>query len=71
MMAIDVAGLAAATVAAYCLWRGSEEVPWDMQTWNGKNEQERAFKRARRRWANVGFLLLGVGFGLQIVARFV
>jgi hypothetical protein len=66
---LEVLGLLAATVSAYFLWRGSEQVPWEIQTIDGVSDRERAFKARRQRLANTGFLLLGAGFALQLLAR--
>lgn len=68
---LDATGLVANTIAAYFLWRGSADLPWEIQTINGKSDAEHAFKRQRRRYANVGFVLLGSGFILQLLARFI
>lgn len=69
---VDAVGLALATISAYFLWRGSEEVPSEVRTvrGGGANEDERTFLRRRRRFSTAGFLLLGLGFALQLLSRF-
>ncbi len=65
----DIIGLLAATASAFLLWRGSEEIPWSIQTVKGESDTEKSFKRRRARFANAGFALLGSGFLLQLVSR--
>ena len=69
---VDVIGLGLVTVSAYLLWRGSEETPGRVRTWTGEggSEPEYRFLQRRRRFSRAGFLLLGLGFALQLLSRF-
>lgn len=67
--ALEIIGLVSATLSAYFLWRGSEDAPWPAKSWGGNSPEEVAFRARRARMAKIGFLLLGAGFGLQLVAR--
>lgn len=67
--ALEITGLVSATLSAYFLWRGSEDAPWPAQSWGGDSAPEIAFRARRTRMARIGFLLLGAGFALQLLAR--
>lgn len=58
-------------VSAICLYFGSRETPWGIQSWGGETEREGVFQRRRRRAAIAGFALLALAFLLQTLALFV
>lgn len=67
---LDVLGLALATISAFFIWHASEETPWKIQSFGGATATEDAFRRKRTLQARTGFSLLGAGFALQLVSRF-
>lgn len=58
-------------MSAYFLWRGSEDAPWPAKSWGGDSPEEVVFRTRRARMAGAGFVLLSLGFGLQLIARFI
>jgi hypothetical protein len=67
MKSLIVAGLILNLLAAIFLYDGSRGRPWEIQTWGGESEAELEFSRKRRRYSNIGFLLLFLGFLLQLI----
>lgn len=67
---LDVVGLLLSTLSAPLLWRGSLGVPWEMQTWKGQTAEETTYKQQTRTSAQFGLTLLGFGFALQLIAKF-
>jgi hypothetical protein len=67
MKEIIVAGLTMNLLAAIFLYDGSKGIPWEIRSWKGESEAELAFSRKRRRNSNIGFLLLFIGFLLQLI----
>ena len=65
---LQVFGLSLGVACAVCLYFGSKDLPWDIQTCNGESEPEETFKRRRLRFARTGFSLLGSAFAFQIAA---
>ncbi|MEW6387899.1 MAG: hypothetical protein AB1491_10335 [Thermodesulfobacteriota bacterium] len=62
-----ITGLVCNLIATGFLFFGSKAVPWDIQTIGGESEEEKKFKRNRQRFATNGFVLLFVGFLLQLI----
>ncbi|MEK7575693.1 MAG: hypothetical protein AAB491_01230 [Patescibacteria group bacterium] len=67
---LNIVGLSFSLLGAIFLFFGSQEVPWDIQTWGGISPNELMFKVIRDFRAECGFGLLGLGFLLQIIAQF-
>jgi len=67
-VALSLLAGACGVAAAIGLYHGSQEVPWEIQSWNGTTDRETLFKKRRRRWAVFGFITLAVTFVLQTAA---
>jgi hypothetical protein len=67
MKSLIVAGLILNLLSAIFLYDGSRARPWEIQTWKGESEAELDFLLKRRRNSNIGFLLLFIGFLLQLI----
>jgi hypothetical protein len=64
-----IIGLVFSVIATIFLYLGSKGVPWENQTWNGKSNQEMAFKRKGYRCTIVGFAFLFIGFLCQLIGE--
>ena len=62
---LQLAGLVCAVTCAVCLFIGSRDLPLEIHSWKGDSEAEQSFKRRRRRFATVGFVLLALAFAFQ------
>jgi uncharacterized membrane protein len=62
-----VAGLILNLIATVLLFLGSKETPWGVQTWDGESEGEKSFRRRRKLMTWAGFILLFIGFLLQLI----
>ena len=69
-MILNPIGLLLGVIAAVCLYYGSQETPYQLDTWNREAEPEQRFRRRRGQFARVGFILLGLSFVCQLVALF-
>ncbi len=49
---------------------GSKSMPWELQTWGGDSIEEIEFREGSNRKARVGFILLSIGFSLQLITKF-
>jgi len=54
--------------SAIAFLKGSKGMPWDMQTWSGETEAEKAFQANAERWNRIGLVCLIVAFGLSALA---
>jgi hypothetical protein len=64
-------GLAAAgsgVLSAVLLFYGSQDVPFELQSWGGQTEPETRFRKTRKRLARLGFVFLAGAFVLQSAA---
>jgi len=62
-----IVGLVLNLIATILLFLGSKETPWEVQTWKGESEPEKAFRK-KRSWATrTGFFSLFFGFLLQLI----
>jgi hypothetical protein len=52
-------------ISALAFLKGSEAMPWDIQTWDGESDKEKAFQSAAKRWNRVGLAALGIAFILS------
>ena len=66
--ALNALGLLSGLLSAVCLYLGTLEMPWGKQSWSGKTPAEQAFRLQRRWWSVTGFVLLALGFALQLIA---
>jgi hypothetical protein len=55
-------------LAALALLKGSKPVPWDVQSYGGRTEAEKAFRSAALRWNKLGVMLLLGAFVLSAAA---
>jgi len=60
-------GLILNLFAAISLYYGSRETPWDIQTWSGESDKEKSFKSNRKLITSIGFIILFLGFLLQLI----
>ena len=65
---LNALGLLSGLLSAVCLYFGTFGMSWTMQSWSGESPAEQAFRRRRRRWSAAGFVLLALGFALQLIA---
>ena len=66
-----ILGMAAAVcgvLSAVLLFYGSQDVPFQIQSWNGQSEPEIRFKKTRKHCARLGFVALAGAFPLQFAA---
>ncbi|OGZ23846.1 MAG: hypothetical protein A3A08_01665 [Candidatus Nealsonbacteria bacterium RIFCSPLOWO2_01_FULL_41_9] len=63
-------GLFLSLIATILLYFGSQETPWSIQTWDGNGSKEIAFRYFREINANYSFLLMSIGFLLQLIGLF-
>ncbi len=68
---IIVTGLILTLIATIFLFLGSQHRSWGMQTWSGESEAEKAFTIKKQTQTNIGFLLLSLGFLLQLIGTIV
>jgi hypothetical protein len=66
-MAWIITGLALNLMATALLFFGSQETPWEIQTWKSESEPEKAFRKKKRWITTIGFIFLFVGFLLQLI----
>jgi hypothetical protein len=50
------------------LTKGSEHVPWSMQSYGGSTDTEKGFKAKRQRWTLWGLWLLAAAFATSAVS---
>lgn len=67
---LNIIGLSISLIGAILLFFGSQNVPWDMQTWGGVSPDEVRFKMNKFFETNLGFGFLGFGFLLQLSSYF-
>jgi len=65
---LNALGLLSGLLSAVCLYFGTLGMPWVTQSWSGNTPAEQTFQRQRRRWSVAGFVLLALGFALQLIA---
>jgi hypothetical protein len=70
MASLIVALVSALTGVAstLCLMKGTTTVPWEMQSWSGQSDLEKAFRRKMRCYFVVGLVTLALAFMLSAVA---
>lgn len=49
-------------ISALVMTKGTEGVPWTIQSYKGQSEAEKAFRRNRGRWMSRGLDLLAAAF---------
>jgi hypothetical protein len=59
-------GFGAASALAFL--KGSKVMPWDMQSYKGQTEAEKAFRDAAQSWQKLGLIWLVVAFLLSMGA---
>ncbi|MFH0797605.1 MAG: hypothetical protein V2A65_11250 [Candidatus Omnitrophota bacterium] len=67
---ISAIGLFCALTATVLLYFGSQGVPWKNQTWDGNSKNEKKHCESRKNMSKTGFILLGIGFLLQLIGLF-
>ena len=60
-------GLILTLIATIFIYLGSRHSPWNMQTWDGSSDKENKFFKGREIERKIGFLLLFLGFSLQLI----
>ena len=50
------------------LIKGTAVTPWEIQSYGGHSEPEKAFRRVARRWRVAGFVVLALAFLLSAAA---
>jgi hypothetical protein len=65
---LNALGLLSGLLSVVCLYMGTIGMPWTLQSWKGETPAEQRFQRKRRCWSVTGFVLLAVGFALQLAA---
>jgi hypothetical protein len=66
-----IAGLLSALagfISTLCLMKGAAVVPWEIQTWSGRSDPEKAFREKARLYLWFGHLALAGAFVLAAVA---
>lgn len=63
--ALKMLGLIVGAGSAVCLYLGSLETPWDIETVKGKSPTEQRFQRRRLFTARIGFALFGSSLPLS------
>lgn len=62
-----IVGLILTLVATVFLFLGSKHPPWNMQSIGGKTDKELTFFKQRKNYTSIGFVLLFLGFLLQLI----
>jgi hypothetical protein len=66
-----IAGLLSAlagVVSTLCLMKGAAVVPWEMQTFSGQSDPEKAFREKARLYLRIGHFTLAGAFVLAAAA---
>jgi hypothetical protein len=58
----------AGVASTLCLMKGTATVPWEMQSWSGQSDPEKAFRRRMRSYFVVGLVTLALAFVLSAAA---
>ena len=58
----------AGVASTLCLMKGTATVLWEMQSWSGQSDPEKAFRRRMRCYFVVGLVTLALAFVLSAVA---
>jgi len=58
----------AGVTSTLCLLKGTATIPWEMQSWSGQSDPEKAFRTRGRRYLLAGLATLALAFVLSAMA---
>lgn len=70
-LALSLLAATVGVLSALALQRGGEAKSWEIQSWDGSSDVEKAFEARGRRWRAWGLFALGLAFILSAAAALV